>query len=243
MYKKFSLLFILLAVLVSSFSSHGKSNQSVLFVISAHDYGYWLPELVTPFRILQEGGVLVDVASPNGSPGVAMAKRRLSVKDRTSLPQIQPKLDQPLALVDINTNDYEAVYFVGGAGPMMDLYEHPQVSRIVNEFNVQNKLISADCHGPVALAGVKLANGTLFVNGREMTAKSNAEESNWAKSRFPFLLEDKLGQNNAKFIAASPRQPHVVVDGNLITGQNPESAEPLAHELLKMLQQRAQKSI
>lgn len=222
-------------LILASFSSVANTPKRVLFVISAHQYGYWLPELVTPLRILADAGIKVDIASPGGSAGRGVASGRLDALDREYLPLIQKALDAPLALIDVNSDQYAGVYFVGGAGPMLDLYNHPQVNRLVNDFNDTNKVISADCHGPVALAGVRLSNGEWFISNRKVTAKSNAEEGRRARSRYPFLLEDRLKQNKAHFSAAAPGEAYVVVDGNLLTGQNPASAEPLAHKLVELV--------
>ena len=212
-----------------------EDQKRFLFVISAHEYGYYLPELVTPYRILADANIQIDIASPQGKPGTAAAKSRLNRIDKKYFSLLSEQLQTPLSLESINTSRYEGVYFVGGSGPMMDLYNHTQVNRIVTELNRLKKVISADCHGPVALAAVKLANGELFVKGRKITAKSNAEEGYWAASHYPFLLEDKLKENKALFSAAKPGSPYIVVDGNLLTGQNPASAEILAKKIVSLV--------
>ena len=214
------------------------AKQKVLIVVSSHQYGYWLPEVVTPYRLLEQAGFQVDIASPYGGAGRAAAKKKLTALDEAFLPKIQHQLADPMALSEVAPEKYSGVYIAGGAGPMLDLYKHPQIERIVSDMYLDGKPVSADCHGPAALAGVKLPNGELMVKGKRVTAKSNAEESKWAHKHYPFMLEDRLKEGKALFSAAKPKQPWVVRDGNLLTGQNPASVEPLTIELIAMLKER-----
>ncbi|PHS13277.1 MAG: hypothetical protein COA86_17365 [Kangiella sp.] len=235
MSRNYYLFTLCLIIILSSFQLKAKSQKRFLFVISAHEYGYFLPELITPLRILSDANVRVDIASPSGNEGHAVATKRLSDKDNQYFKSIGKKIPKPLALVDVDTSLYAGIYVVGGSGPMMDLYNHKHLSRIINELNNKNKIISADCHGPIALAGVKLSNGEFLVKGRKLTAKSNAEESHWANSHYSFLVEDKLTKNGAVYSAAGRGEAYIVIDGNLVTGQNPASAEPLALKLVELL--------
>ena len=95
--------------------------------------------------------------------------------------------------------------------------------------------MSAVCHGPCALLGVKTEDGGPLIEGRQLTAFSNREEENYAKADVPFMLEDALVAEGAQFSAADPWQVKVIVDGRLMTGQNPASAGPLAGEIVKAL--------
>jgi putative intracellular protease/amidase len=94
------------------------------------------------------------------------------------------------------------------------------------------------CHGPVALHGGKLEDGSSLIRGRKLTSFSNAEEENYAKADVPFSLEDALLGEGAIYSAAAPWQPHVIVDGRLMTGQNPASAGPLAREVMSALRKQ-----
>jgi len=227
---------LIILIALNSFLLKAETEKRFLFVISAHEYGYFLPELVTPLRILNLANIKVDIASPAGGKGHAVAKNRLSRKDKQYFKSIGSKLPNPIPLKEIDANLYAGIYVVGGSGPMLDLYDNKQVSRLVKEFNLQNKIISADCHGPVAIAGVKLTSGEYLVKGRKITAKSNAEEGSWSRSRYPFLVEDKLIEHGAIYSAAGPGNAYFVVDGNLVTGQNPASAQPLANKLVELIQ-------
>jgi len=216
------------------------AQQKVLLVISSHHYGYYLPEVITPYRLLKQANIAIDIASPYGGIGRGSGEKRLSDIDKSYRAQLEHQLAKPLALIDVDTNNYDAVYIAGGAGPMMDLYGHPQIQRIVSTMYMANKVISADCHGPAALAAVTLPNGEFMVKGKRLTAKSNAEEGSWAKNNYPFLLENRLKKNQALFSAAKPKQPWVVQDGNLLTGQNPASAALMTEKLIAMLHDKTQ---
>jgi len=128
-----------------------------------------------------------------------------------------------------HAGDYEAIFFVGGHGPMFDLATDATSHKLINEFYSHNKIVAAVCHGPAALTHVKLASGGYLLDGQPVTGFSNTEEDQVGlTSAMPFSLEDALNQaTGGKFVKASePWGPRVVVarDGRLITGQNPASA-------------------
>ena len=224
-----------LLALIRPATAEPADQRKVLVVLSAHEHGYWLPEVLTPYRILSDAGLDVVFASPGGEPGVQAGGDRMSAEERKTLAALASTLATPRQLADIDPGDYAAVYVPGGAGPMFDLYDHPEVNRIVAALYEDGRPVAADCHGPAALAAVRLSDGELLVSGKRLTAKSNAEEGDWARANYPFLLEDKLVAANAVFSAAAPYEPWVVRDGHLLTGQNPASAGPLALALLDAL--------
>ncbi|MFK8014751.1 MAG: type 1 glutamine amidotransferase domain-containing protein [Gammaproteobacteria bacterium] len=215
--------------------AHTVKEPKILFVLSAHEHGYWLPEVLTPYRILTEAGLDVDFASPAGHPGVQAGSDMMSDQEKRTLAGLTDVLAKPLKLRDVRPGDYVALYVPGGAGPMFDLFDHPEVNRITAVMYESGKPVAADCHGPAAFAAVRLSDGELMIKGKKLTAKSNAEEGEWARANYPFLLEDKLKQVSSQFSAAPPYEPWVVRDGNLLTGQNPASAGPLAFALLKVI--------
>ncbi|MEM8984746.1 MAG: type 1 glutamine amidotransferase domain-containing protein [Pseudomonadota bacterium] len=211
------------------------AQPTVLFIVSAHEHGYWLPEVLTPYKILTDAGIDVVFATPGGRPGVPAGDDWMSNDERETLASLTATLAAPNRLADIDPADFDALYVPGGAGPMFDLFDHPHVNRITATLYEDGKPVAADCHGPVAFAAVRLSNGELMVRNKRLTAKSNAEEGDWARANYPFLLEDKLMAVNARFSAAAPYEPWVVQDGHLLTGQNPASAGPLAQTLVTML--------
>ncbi|MEM8490518.1 MAG: type 1 glutamine amidotransferase domain-containing protein [Pseudomonadota bacterium] len=212
-------------------------ESKVLFILSAHEHGYWLPEVLTPHQLLTDAGLLVEFASPAGAPGIRAGADMMNEAQRRTLADLSETLATPLPLSDVDPEDYVALYVPGGAGPMFDLYNHPEVNRITAAMYEDAKPVAADCHGPAAFAAVRLSSGALMIAGKRLTAKSNAEEGAWARANYPFLLEDKLKQASSSFSAAAPYEPWVVRDGNLLTGQNPASAGPLAAALLEMIHQ------
>ncbi|MEO0576916.1 MAG: type 1 glutamine amidotransferase domain-containing protein [Pseudomonadota bacterium] len=227
---------MLMLVTLTPARSQSADDQRILFILSADQHGYWLPEVLSPYAILTAAGYRVDFASPDANPGVQAGADQMNAEERRTLQRIADQLSQPLDLAAVQTQHYAALYVPGGAGPMFDLFDHPQVNRITANMYESGKPVSAACHGPAALAAVRLTDGSLLVRGKQVTAKSNAEEGKWARENYPFLLEDKLRSLDATFSATDPYEPWVVQDGNLLTGQNPASAAPLAHALIKTLQ-------
>ena len=222
--------------------AHTKKNQKVLFILSASEHGYWLPEVLTPYQIQTDAGFAVEFASPAGDPGFQAGGSTMNEQEKHTLANLRSVLAKPLSLSAIDPVEYAALYVPGGAGPMFDLLNHPEVNRITAAMFESGKPVSADCHGPAAFVGVRLSNGELMVSGKKLTAKSNAEENEWARNNYPFLLEDKFKQINSQFSAAPPQEPWVVRDENLLTGQNPASSGPLAEALISLIRSGANPS-
>ncbi|MEX0298000.1 MAG: type 1 glutamine amidotransferase domain-containing protein [Kordiimonas sp.] len=238
------LLFVLCALSISSLSStwaDDRKSNKVLFLLSTHHYGYWVPEVMEPYDSLTKNGYEVVFASAQGAPGYPNAVTRLNDELAKAYEALLASGDisRPMKLVDVQVSDYAAVFVPGGWGPVFDLPNHPQVQRVLSEFYVQEKIVSAVCHGPAAFIGVKLPNGNPLIAGHEVTGKSNAEEGKWALKRFPYLIEDTFKKQGAVYSAAKPQKPYVVHDGFLLTGQNPASAKPLGDKLVEILDKRA----
>lgn len=212
-------------------------NQKILFVISSDKMGYWLPEVVEPYQVLSKSGFIIDIASPKGDKGVQRGAGRMSenLKEWLAKSKLNMQLKHPLVLQTIDTKQYQAVYFAGGAGPMFDFLDNAEVHRVVREIYEAGGLVAADCHGPAALINSHLSDGSLLIKGKKLTAKANIEEGWWAKANYPYLLEDKIKALGGNFSAAGKGEPHVVIDGQLITGQNPASAVPVAKAILAAL--------
>ena len=219
--------------------------DKILIIVSSDNHGYWLPEVVEPYILLEKAGYQIDIASPKGGAGKASGNFRLSSKYQSWFEQsvLAKQLEQSMALKAVNPELYRAVYFAGGAGPMFDLVDNNVAQAITREIYENGGLVSADCHGPAALLNVKLLNGKRLIEGRKLTAKANLEEGRWARSNYPFLLEDKIIELGGNYSSAGKSQPHVVVDGRLITGQNPVSAIPMTQALIRQLQQSSGQSL
>ncbi|MEW6981242.1 type 1 glutamine amidotransferase domain-containing protein [Colwelliaceae bacterium 6471] len=213
------------------------NNNKVLFVISSDKHGYWLPEVVEPYYLLNKAGYKIDIASPKGGKGIKRGVSRMDYfhKNWLKVSKLNEQLDSTISLSNINPLDYQAVYFAGGAGPMFDLIDNIKTQYISRVIYENNGLIAAACHGPAAVINTKLSNGEYLIKGKSITAKANIEEGFWARTSYPYLLEDKIKEFGGHYTAADKGKPHVVVDGQLITGQNPASAALVAKKMLEYL--------
>jgi len=208
--------------------------------------GYYLPEAAHPYYSFVQAGFDVDFASPNGPYPPINQGSVESFKDDESVkflqdPDVTNKLSNCKTLSDVNPNDYDAVFYVGGHGPVIDLSKDPKNAEIVAAFWKGDSLVTAVCHGPAALVQGKDSNGKSIFEGKRFTGFSNAEEEAYGLpvEDIGFLLEDKITELGGKFeSAAGLMQPYVVVDGKLYTGQNPASAKPLAERIVQDLNLR-----
>ncbi|TRM68072.1 class I glutamine amidotransferase-like protein [Schizophyllum amplum] len=208
--------------------------------LTGGETGWYLPEAAHPYYILAPH-FDVDFASPAGpnppldSISVEMFKDDESQKFLTD-ETVQKKLSSAKKLSDINAADYAAVFYVGGHGPVLDLATDPVNVKLADAFWQSNKIVSAVCHGPAALVGVTDAQGQSIFKDRSATCFTVAEETQVQKlNDIPFQPEEKMKALGAKFENTEPWGVKVVVDGRLITGQNPASAGPLGEALLKAL--------
>ncbi|WP_395374468.1 type 1 glutamine amidotransferase domain-containing protein [Marinicella sp. W31] len=226
--------FICIASLCLATVSLANSNK-VVVLLSAHETGFWAGEVIDNYVVMSEAGYEIVFATPDGTLGLPNGMYTLDSKQAEIYRQIAPQLANPQVLAELDTDTFAAIYVPGGAGPMFDLYNHPVVNNFIAGMYESNKPVAAVCHGPAALGGVKLKDGSLLIAGKKITAKSNAEENDWARENYPFLLEDQLQKLGATFSAAAPQEPLVIVDGMLITGQNPASTIPLSKKLVELL--------
>jgi putative intracellular protease/amidase len=203
--------------------------------------GWYLPEAAHPYYVLSSTHT-IDFASPAGpnpevdEGSVKMFKDDESVKflkDET----VKEKFAKAKKLSEVNASDYAAIFYVGGHGPVMDLPTDPVNIKLASEFYRAGKIISAVCHGPAALVGATDASNKSIFAGKDVTGFSNAEEEQVGKVKeIPFLLEDEIVKLGGKYEkAAEPWGAHVVVSGNLITGQNPASAKGIGEAILQAL--------
>ncbi|KAH8819920.1 putative chaperone protein HSP31 [Xylogone sp. PMI_703] len=213
-----------------------------LFVLTSHEdmgnsgekTGWYLPELAHPYFELADH-FDITVASPKGGEAPLDPSSVEAFKeDKPSVTFLNKHKDVWQNTVKLETllghaKDYEGIFFVGGHGPMFDLAIDETSHKLINEFYSHNKIIAAVCHGPAALASVKLPSGEYLISGQPVTGFSNAEEDAVDKTKYmPFSLEDELNRaSGGKFVKADkPWGEKVVVarGGRLITGQNPASA-------------------
>jgi putative intracellular protease/amidase len=202
------------------------------------DTGYEHTELARAYWVFIANGFHVDIASPKGGkPPVVIDGEDMGAYDYAFLHDetIQQKLTSTIALADVNPNDYEAVYFVGGKGTMFDFPNNAYVQNIAKTLYQNNKVVSAVCHGPAALVNVELDNGEMLLSNKRVSGFTNQEELFLipdAEQVFPFLLENKLIAQGAEFQAGPIYLEKVTQDGKLITGQNPWSVWTLAEKVV-----------
>lgn len=203
--------------------------------------GYELTELARAYWVFKVNGFEVDIASTaGGEPYALLDDEDMAEYDYAFLNDAiaQFKAKNTLNLSEVNADNYQAVYFVGGKGAMFDFPNNQIISNLVTSFAAQNKVIAAVCHGPAALINVKTENGEWLVSNKKVSAFTNSEEllliSN-AEIIFPFLLQTKLQERGANFIAGSDYLEQVSISEKLITGQNPWSVWRTAEETVRLL--------
>jgi putative intracellular protease/amidase len=198
--------------------------------------GFFFPEVAHPVAVLERAGIAVEYASPlggtppeDGYDETDPAQR--AFRDSKAI----RRMARSRKLSEVDVLDYDAVFFPGGLGPMVDIATDPEVKRVVARAWDAGRIVAAVCHGPAAFLGVTLADGTSLVRGRDLTGFSNAEEANYAQADVPFNLETALRAEGAEYQEADPWQSKVVVDGRLMTGQNPASSSALAEAIVEAL--------
>lgn len=200
--------------------------------------GFFFPEIAHPFAELDRGGIAVEFASPSGGKPPEDGFDAADSEQTTFLhSKAYRRLSRSRKLSDVDVLDYDAVFVPGGLGPMVDITGNPTVQDAVGRAWRAGLIVSAVCHGPSALLGVTLEDGTALVRGRRLTAFSSAEEIPYAAEDVPFDLEEALRAEGALFEATDPWQPKLVVDGRLITGQNPQSGQLVGQALAEALKQ------
>ena len=202
--------------------------------------GYELTELARAYYAFKVNGYDVDIASPQGGKPPA----RIDTDDMQDIDyaflndaDAQARVNQSLPLAQVDAARYDAVYFVGGKGAMYDLPVNRDVARIVLAV-AQRGVVGAVCHGPAALLGVMTADGKPFVAGKRMTGFTNDEElflDQNARTRFPFMLQDRAIDRGARFVSAPNYLDHTIVDGRLVTGQNAWSTWSTVEAMIKAL--------
>lgn len=224
--------------------------MKILMVLTSHDQlgdtgkktGFWLEEFAAPYYVFRDGGAAITLASPAGgmppldpksdeADAQTEATKRFKA-DTTS----QAALSDTAPLRIVNVNDYDAIFYPGGHGPLWDLAEDKDSIALIEMAYAADKPVALVCHAPAALRHVKGADGEPLVKGKNVTGFTNSEEEAVGLTDVvPFLVEDMLKANGGNYQKAADWASFVLVDGHLITGQNPASSEAAARELLNML--------
>ncbi|WIA33443.1 hypothetical protein OEZ86_006575 [Tetradesmus obliquus] len=208
--------------------------------------GLWLSELAEPYWVLKDAGYDVTLASPNGGAvpvdPVSLAGDAKTREAERMLHDDEAKLvlEHTVKLSDVSDPTfYDAVFVPGGHGPMFDLAESELLGDILTKAAAAGKIIAAVCHGPAGLVKAKGSDGLPLVSSRQVTGFTNSEEEAVGKTKMvTFLLEDKLKELGGQLVRKPDWQPHVVTDGNLVTGQNPASAQGVGEAMLQQLKEK-----
>jgi putative intracellular protease/amidase len=224
--------------------------MKVLMVLTSHDQlgntgrktGFWLEEFAAPYFAFRDAGAQLTLTSPKGGqPPIdpksddpenqteAMARFK---GDKTA----QEQLSHTKKLADMKSEDFDTVFYVGGHGPMWDLVDNPVSIALIESFYNAGKPVAAVCHAPGVLHKVTY-QGAPIVKGKRVTGFTNGEEEAVSLTKVvPFLVEDELKRLGARYEKAADWQSFAIIDGHLVTGQNPASSTAAAHALLGLLQ-------
>lgn len=223
--------------------------MKILMVLTSHDVlgntgrktGFWLEEFAAPYFVFRDAHVQLTLASPKGGQPPIDPKSDLPEGQTPAMarfksdPDAQRALSETAKLADQKAEDFDTIFYVGGHGPMWDLAESSVSIALLESFYNSGKPIALVCHSPGVLRHVTY-QGAPLVKGKRLTGFTNEEEDAVHLTKVvPFLVEDELKRLGAIFEKAPVWQPFSVVDGRLITGQNPASSTSAAQALLKLL--------
>jgi len=209
-----------------------------------HPTGYWAEEVVVPHRLFSDAGLSVAFATPGGTaPTVdpislneqGGVEPEAAADHRAYLDGIASSLASPLVLEDVTPDQFDALFLPGGHAPMADLVDHPALGALLDAADRDGMPVTALCHGLAGLLSARNSGGFVFA-GRRLTSFSDLEEQQGGLGDLsPFFLESRLRENGATVVTDAPWSSHLVIDGNLITGQNPQSSAVTANALIDVL--------
>ncbi|MEH6656523.1 type 1 glutamine amidotransferase domain-containing protein [Leeuwenhoekiella marinoflava] len=224
--------------------------KKILIVLTSHEdlgttgqkTGFWIEEFAAPYYLLKDKGFDITLASPQGgqppidpksdAPDAQTPATERFKNDK----ETQKTLAQTLKLETINQQDYDAVFYPGGHGPLWDLAEDKHSIALIEDFYKNGKPVAAVCHAPGIFKHTKSSDGSSLVNGKKVTGFTNEEEAAVQLTDVvPFLVEEMLKKNGGIYSKKEAWSSYAVEDGLLITGQNPASSEAVAKLLVKKL--------
>jgi putative intracellular protease/amidase len=226
-----------------------RSMMKILMVLTSHDQlgdtgrrtGFWLEEFAAPYFVFRDAGVGLTLASPGGGQPPIDPKSDMPENQTPAMARFkkdkaaQKALSQTVKLADMKAEDFDTIFYVGGHGPMWDLAESPVSIALLESFYNSGKPIALVCHSPGVLRHVTY-KGAPLVKGKRVTGFTNGEEAEVQLTKVvPFLVEDELKRLGANFEKLPNWEPFSIVDGRLITGQNPASSTSTAKALLRLL--------
>ncbi|MEM7510324.1 MAG: type 1 glutamine amidotransferase domain-containing protein [Bacteroidota bacterium] len=235
---------------VSTPAEGQQENKKILLVLTSHSElgdtgkktGFWLEEFAAPYYFLKDKGVDITLASPKGGNPPIDPKSELadfqteSTRRFLADSETQEILSQTVKLESVDPNEYDAIFYSGGYGPLWDLAENETSIALIESFYNSDKPIGSVCHAPAIFKNTKDAAGNPLIQGKKVTAYSNSEEEAVQFTDIvPFSVEDMLKENGGIYSKGEDWSAYALEDGLLVTGQNPASAELVADLLLKKL--------
>jgi len=223
--------------------------MKILMVLTSHDQlgdtgrktGFWLEEFAAPYFVFRDAGVQLTLASPKGGQPPIDPKSDVPENQTPAMERFkkdtaaQKALSQTVKLAEVKAEDFDTIFYVGGHGPMWDLAESPVSIALLESFYNSGKPLALVCHSPGVLRHVTY-KGAPLVKGKRVTGFTNGEEAAVQLTKVvPFLVEDELTRLGAHFEKKPDWEPFSIVDGRLVTGQNPASSTSAAEALLNLL--------
>lgn len=224
--------------------------MKILMVLTSHDQlgdtgkktGFWLEEFAAPYYVFKDAGAEITLASPKGGqppldPASDTKDAQTEATDRFKQDDAAQKaLANTAVLSDVEAEGFDAIFYPGGHGPLWDLAEDAQSTALIEAFAANDRPIGAVCHAPAVFKHPKAADGKPLVSGKTVTGFTNSEEEGVGLTQIvPFLVEDMLKANGAQYHKGADWDSFVVVDGRLVTGQNPASSAGAARALLALI--------
>lgn len=224
--------------------------MKILMVLTSHDRlgdtgqktGFWLEEFAAPYYVFKDAGAELVLASPKGGQPPLDPKSDAPDAQTAATVRFNADADALAALAatqrlkDVVDDEFDAVFYPGGHGPLWDLAEDADSIRLIEQTFSAGKPVAAVCHGPAVFRHTRSSLGEPLVKDKRVTAFSDEEEEAVGLTGVvPFSLEEALKKNGAHYERGALWQSYVVVDGTLVTGQNPASSEAAAEDVLRLL--------
>lgn len=224
--------------------------KKILMVLTSHaelgntgeKTGFWVEEFAAPYYAFRDAGVEVTLASPNGGqppidPTSTLADFQTDATKRYDADSAaQALMANTKVLSEVNSTDFDAVFYPGGHGPLWDLVENTDSISLIESFIKEQKPVAAVCHASAVFLNTIDADGNALVAGKKVTGFTNSEEAAVQLTDIvPFLVEDELIKKGGDYQKTDDWGVLVLEDGLIITGQNPASSELAAKKLLTKL--------
>src|SRR5277367_5942713 len=223
--------------------------MKILMVLTSHDQlgntglptGFWLEEFAAPYFVFRDAGVEVTLASPKGGQPPLDPKSDLPENQTPPMTRFkqdaaaQKQLSQTVKLADMKSEDFDTIFYVGGHGPMWDIVDNPDAISLIESFYNSGKFVAAVCHAAGIFHRV-MYQGQTLIKGKRVTGWTDGEEAAVNLTHVvPFLVEDELKRVGGIYEKAADWAPFAIVDGRVVTGQNPASSTAAATALVELL--------